>query len=171
MSRLLDLLRILFLRGSPERILYTRSMAIVGLVVAVCLSTAAQLVFFQDHMVFAILRVFAEVTMFMLWIVLLTAKVAWLRLANTMLVLVWASVLMDAALVLVGVLFSATGAMASYAAYLWSAGILYGAVNVVAWALRQRGLFNQAWLHVGGYVVAVWAVDGVFRYLYGMMLS
>ena len=88
-----------------------------------------------------------------------------------MLVLVWASVLMDAVLVLMGVLFSPTGAMASYVAYLWSAGILYGVVNVVAWALRQRGLFNQAWLHVGGYVVAVWAVNGVFRYLYGMMLG
>jgi hypothetical protein len=171
MSRLLDLLRILFLRGSPERILYTRSMAIGGLAVAVCLSAAAQFIFFQDHLVFVILRVFAEVTMFMLWIAFLTAKVARLRLANAMLILVWASVLMDAVFVLVGALFSPIGAIADYAAYLWSGAIFYGAVNVIAWALQLRGLFNPAWLQVGGFVLAVWLVNGVFRYLYGMMLG
>jgi hypothetical protein len=143
-------------------------MAIGGLAVAVCLSAAAQSIFFQDHLVFVILRVFAEVTMFMLWIAFLTAKVARLRLANAMLILVWASVLMDAVFVLVGALFSPIGAIADYAAYLWSGAIFYGAVNVIAWALRLRGLFNPAWLQVGGYVFAVWLVNGVFRYLYGM---
>lgn len=171
-SALKSLLRILFMRGSPERFLYQRRNFIIGLLLALTLSALAQHFYHHDHVVFVILRVFAETTGFMLWMVLLTAKVARLRLGNTMLTLVWASVLMDAVLLLLSVPFELLDVPpGGYQAVglAWGLAISYGAVSVVGWALKSRGLSSKAALHVVAYVAGVTALDLTFRYLYGMI--
>ena len=167
---LVSLLRIMFLRGSPERILYDRRWFILGLVAAIVLSALVQLIYFGDTAIFAGLRVFAELTMFMLWITLLTAKVGRLRLAQAMLMLVWISVVADAVLLLLGLLgLSLPIAPRDVIAVLWAAVVCYGVVNVIGWARREA--MPAAALQVLGYVVAVVVLDGTFRYLFGIMAA
>ena len=89
------MLRVIFLRGSPERVYYTRRRFIVALLLAVAVSALVQWFYHGDHLVFVILRVFAELTMFMLTMVFLTRRVARFRLAYLMLVLVLISLFAD----------------------------------------------------------------------------
>jgi asparagine N-glycosylation enzyme membrane subunit Stt3 len=162
-----NLVRILFFRGSPERILYARKRFILALCAAMAASAMVQFLVYGDHTVFVILRVFAELTLFMLWVVLLTAKVARLRLASMMMVLCFISVIADLATLLAGTLSPvawrngvgiAVGLLASY-----------GVANVVAWALRKP--LQIGVLHFAGYVLAVTLLDQSFRGLYNTMVG
>ena len=174
MTPFYSLLRILFLRGSPERVLYVRRNFIIGLLGALVASGAAQYLYHGDHLVFMILRVFAEVTMFMLWMVVLTGKVARLRLANAMLILVWTSILMDTVLILIAPLMgwlNVEDVTRDFLAFGWGAVLCYGVINVIAWALRLRGFANMATVHLAGYLIAVFALDASFRGLYNVMAS
>ena len=164
--------RIVFLRGSPERIYYTRRLFIVSLLLAVAASAAVQTVLFDDHVVFVILRVFAELTMFMLMMVVLTAKIARFRLARMMLVLVLISLMADTLLTLIGAVVSyrtAEPQLVDTIAYAFAAVALYGAANVTAWGLQRP-------LHVGAGVMLLYAIastglDMAFRGLYEIMAA
>ena len=169
---LVSVLRIIFLRGSPERINYDRRLFIVVLLGAVAASAAAQTLYFGDHVAFTILRVFAEVTMFMVMMVLLTAKIPRFRLARMMLALVLISLLCDSLLILLspitglGLLESS---QATYIAWLVALPAIYGAASVLAWRLRKvfahgLGVFIL-------YVAAVVGLDMAFRHLYQIMAS
>ncbi|MEM7002225.1 MAG: hypothetical protein AAF529_15655 [Pseudomonadota bacterium] len=162
------LLRIMFARGSPERILYDRKLLIVGLILALLVSAAAQWFFFGDHLVFMILRVFAELTMFMLWMTLLTAKVARLRLAGAMLCLIWICLLGDVLLLLLAPIMPLlAGSISPQTLGLLVAVVLaYGSASVTAWALRKP--LTVGALHVLLYGVAVIALDITFRRLFEM---
>lgn len=161
-----SLARIVFLRGSPERILYDRRLFWLGLTLALVFSALAEATFHQQHLVFVILRVFAETTLFMLWMVLLTAKVARMRLASLMLVLVWINGLGDVLLVLLSPLGLDPAVRMTVSAVL--GGILiYGAANAVAWALRGR--LSRGVLHAGLYAGAVWALVLSFQALYNII--
>lgn len=162
--------RIVFLRGSPERIYYTRRLFRGALALAVLASVLVQIYYFGDHLVFVILRVFAELVMFMLMITLLTAKIARFRLARMMLVLVLISLLTDTLLLLMSPLGAAgiwSAQAAQYAAYLLGAIALYGAASVVAWGL-SKPLFQGAGV-MALYVAAVVGLDMAFRHLYQIM--
>ena len=166
------LLRILFLRGSPERILYERRFFIIGLLAALALSAAAQYGYHQDHLVFVVLRVFAELTIFMLWMVILTGKVARLRLASVMLILVWTSVLMDTvllSLILPFNLLAATPQVFTGTAYILGGALCYGLVSVVGWGLKSTQMTGMALVHVVGYVACVTFLDSTFRYLFNIV--
>ncbi|CAE7149479.1 GALNS [Symbiodinium necroappetens] len=155
-DRTLDVVRIVFLRGSPERIYYTQRLGRYSVLLAVVVSAATQAVYFQDNVVFVILRVFAEVTMFMLMMVLLTARISRLRLAKVLLTLVLISLLTDSVLTLSGVglnLASIELSLRALPAYLLAAFALYGASSVVAWGLNKP-LVQGAGV-MGVYVVAV----------------
>lgn len=130
-------------------------------------SALVQSLVYDEHAVFVILRVFAELTMFMLWVVLLTAKVARLRLASMMMILCLISVAVDLTTLILGVvspvewrnaLGFAIGALSSY-----------GVANVVGWALRKPLQIGA--LHFAGYFVAVTALDLSFRGLYNIMVG
>ncbi len=164
---LLSVLRIVFLRGSPERIYYTRRLFIVSLLLAVAASAAAQVLYHGDHVVFVILRVFAEVTIFMMMMVLFTAKVGRFRLARMMLVLVLISLLADSVLVVLSPL--PLGEMGPAVAYAVGAVAFYGASSAMTWGL-SRPLW-QAAAYLLGYVVAVYFLDNAFRYLYDMYVA
>jgi hypothetical protein len=164
--------RIVFLRGSPERIYYTRRLFIVSLFLAVLASAAVQLLLFDDHLVFMLLRIFSELTMFMLMMVVLTAKIARFRLARMMLVLVLISLLADILLSAVGTVFSyRTAATQAVDAIAYAVGIvaMYGAASVVAWGL-QRSLPMGAGVMLL-YLAAVLGLDMAFRGLYQIMVS
>ncbi len=164
---LLSVLRIMFLRGSPERIYYTRRLFLVSLLLAIAVSAAAQLLFHGDHIVFVILRVFAEVTVFMMMMVLFTAKVGRFRLARMMLVLVLISLLADSVLVALSPL--PLGEMTQAVAYATGAVAFYGAASAMSWGL-SRPLW-QAAAYLLGYVVAVYLLDTAFRSLYDMYVA
>lgn len=164
---LVNLLRIVFLRGSPERIRYDRWLFIVSLVLALCASGLVQHLFFGDHLIFALLRVFAEVTMFMLMIVLLTAKVGRLRLANLMLVLVLINLLMDIVLLLCAPL--PDSQITALLPYTLGLAAFYGGSSCVKWALRSSHLKGAGYL--GVYLVAAIGLDLVFRNLYNIMAA
>lgn len=162
-----SLMRIMFLRGSPERILYSRKLFIGALVSALFASGLLQFFGYGDHLVFMILRVFAEITMFMLWMVFMTAKVARLRLANMMLILMMISVLVDS--------FTTFALLPTPLELRNTVGVVigliaaYGVSNVVAWALRKP-------IHIGAlyfalYYAAVTGLDLAFRGLYEVMAS
>ena len=155
----------MFLRGSPERILYVRKFFIVALLSALVTSGLLQFFGYGDHVVFVILRVFAEITMFMLWMVFMTAKVARLRLANMMLVLMMISVVMDLATLLVVLPFPLE--LRANVGMIMGIVAAYGVSNVVAWALRKPILFGA--LHFGLYLAAVTGLDLAFRGLYETM--
>lgn len=162
-----SLLRIMFLRGSPERILYSRKLFIVALLSALVASALLQWFGYGDHLVFVILRVFAEITMFMLWMVFMTSKVARLRLANMMLVLMMISVLVDVITLLV--LIPAPEEVSVQIGILFGVAAAYGVSNVVAWALRKP-------IHIGAlyfalYYAAATGLDLAFRGLYGIMVA
>ena len=164
------LVRIMFLRGSPERILYQRRDFIVSLFVAIAASAVVQFVYFIDTPLLAGLRVFAELTMFMLWMTLLTAKVGRLRLAQAMLILIYISIFMDSVLITCGVWqrflpFPDVNVVA----VLLGLVMCYGGANVVAWALRKP--LSAGALQMAGYALAVVALDGTFRYLFGIMAA
>ena len=164
--------RIVFLRGSPERLYYTRRLFIVSLLLAVAASAAVQLVLFDDHLVFVLLRVFAELTMFMLMMVVLTAKIARFRLARMMLVLVLISLFTDLLLTLIGTVLSyrtSTAELVDTIAYGVSAVALYGGSSVVAWGL-QRPLWAGAGVLLL-YVIAARGLDMAFRGLYEIMAA
>jgi uncharacterized membrane protein YcfT len=165
-----DVIRIVFLRGSPERIYYTQRLGRYSLLLAVVASAAAQALYFQDTVVFVILRVFAEATMFMLMMVLLTAKITRLRLAKVLVVLVLISLLVDSLLALLGIGLNLAGLEQNLRvapAYLLAACALYGAASVVAWGL-SKPLLQGAGV-MGLYVLAVLGLDMSFRHLYQMM--
>ena len=162
-----QLVRILFLRGSPERILYARSTMLWSLAAAVLASAAARLAYFDDPYIFVLLWVFAKLTMFMLWMTLLTARVVRLRLANAMLCLVLASLAYDVVLLLLSPL--PLGELAGPAAWLWAAAIAYGAGNIAAWALRKPLTHGLA--QVAGYYAAFIGLDLAFRHLYSIMAA
>ena len=171
-ATLKGLLRVVFLRGSPERIFYTRRRFIVCLLLAVLLSGLAQAFFYQDHLVFVVLRVFAELTMFMLAIVLLTAKIARFRLAYMMLVLVMISALMDTTLLAIAPILTVfADAEAARLWVGWAIGAMaaYGAANCFAWGLR-RDLLGGA-VVVLLYLAASLALDLAFRGLYDIMAA
>ena len=164
--------RIVFLRGSPERIYYTRRLFIVSLLLAVSASAAVQLLLFDDGLVFTLLRVFAELTMFMLMMVILTAKIARFRLARMMLVLVLISLLADMLLAGVGTGVSYRSAAAQVVdaiAYGVSAVALYGAANVLAWGLQRPLLWGAGGMLL--YVAAASGLDAAFRGLYQIMAA
>jgi hypothetical protein len=167
-----DVARIVFLRGSPERIYYTQRLGRYSVLLAVAASAAAQAVFFQNNVVFVILRVFAEVTMFMLMMVLLTAKITRLRLAKVLLTLVLISLLTDSILTLSGIglnLASIELNLRTLPGYLLAAFALYGASSVVAWGLNKPLLQGAGVM--GLYVVAVLCLDMSFRHLYQMIAA
>ncbi|XOV83094.1 MAG: hypothetical protein ACFHXK_19860 [bacterium] len=167
-----DVVRIVFLRGSPERIYYTQRLGRYSVLLAVVASAAAQALYFQDNVVFVILRVFAEVTMFMLMMVLLTAKITRLRLAKVLLTLVLISLLTDSILVLLGLglnLAAVEQAVRVLPGYLMGAIALYGASSVVGWGLSKSIVQGAGVL--GAYVVAVLVLDMSFRQLYQMMAA
>ena len=161
---LVSVLRIAFLRGSPERIYYTRRLFLFSLLLAVLASAFAQYLYHGDHVVFVILRVFAELTMFMILIVLMTAKIARFRLARMMLPMVLISLLMDAVLTLLSPL--PLAGLSDYVAFILGAAALYGATSCLAWGLKAR--LWQAACYLAVYVVAVYGLDAAFRHLYGM---
>ena len=163
---------IVFLRGSPERLYYTRRLFIVSLLLALVASAAAQFLYFGDPFVFVILRVFAEVTLFMLMIVLLTAKIARFRLARMMLVLVLISLFADLILVVLSVGIPQAQVTAPLGRTVsWAVGgvALYGAGSVLAWGLRRSYFWGLGVIIL--YVVAVLALDSAFRELYAVMAS
>ena len=160
-------LRIMYLRGSPERILYSRQLMIVSLLLALVVSGCARYLYFDDHIPFATLWVFAKTTMFMLWMVLLTAKVARLRLATMMLSLVLISLVVDVGYVLLSPL--PLGGLADSVAWIWGASALYGIGSVVAWARRQSLL--QGLTQGAGYLAVFMGLDLAFRHLYSIMAA
>ena len=160
-----NVLRIVFLRGSPERIYYTRRLFIVSLILAVAASALAQWLFHGDHLVFMILRVFAELTMFMLMAVLLTRKIARFRLARMMAVMVLISLLADAVLIAASAL--PLAGSRDLLAYTLAAVAFYGAANSLKWGLN--GAMRKALAYLGGYVAAVTGLDMAFRHLYGVI--
>ncbi len=160
-------LRIMYQRGSPERILYSRKLMIVCLLLALAVSGLARVLYFGDHIPFAILWVFAKTTMFMLWVVLLTAKVARLRLATMMLSLVLISLVVDSVYILLSPL--PLGELANPIAWIWGASALYGMGSVVAWARRQSLL--QGLTQAGGYLAVFMGLDLAFRHLYSIMAA
>jgi len=165
-----SVLRVVFLRGSPERIYYTRRLFIGALLCAVTLSASAQWLYFGDHVVFVILRVFAEIMPFMLMMVLLTAKIARFRLARMMLVLVLISALADALLLLISPLtWFADPAVQAGIGYMVGAAAIYGCASVVAWGLN-RPLSHGAGV-IGLYVAAAVGLDLAFRHLYQIMAA
>lgn len=161
-----NLLRILFQRGSPERILYLRKLFITSLFGALAASALVQHFVYLDHLVFVILRIFAELTMFMLWVVYLTAKVARLRLANMMLVLLLISITVDLSTLLVGLFTPLEGRI--WVGIALGAMATYGIGNVVGWALRSS--IQIGMLHFISYIAVVTALDLSFRGLYHTMV-
>jgi len=169
---LLDMLRgigrVILLRGSPERVHYSRRRFIVALLLAVAAAAAAQAFYHLDHIVFVILRVFAEITVFMLAMVVLTAWIARFRLAYVMLLLVLISVSYDLALLLLAV----AGQILGTLPWPWYAGAplalsgVYGAANVMAWGLRKPLL--QGLLVVLAMLATSAAIEQAFRWLYGL---
>lgn len=159
--------RIMFMRGSPERLLYSRRTMIVALLLAVLLSGAARMVYFGDHLTFAILWAFAKTTMFMLWMVLLTAKVARLRLASMMLSLVLISLCIDGVYLLTGPL--PLGEARTLLGRVWGLSALYGMASVVGWALRKP--LGTGAMQATGYLAAVVGLDMAFRHLYATMAA
>jgi hypothetical protein len=165
-----DVGRIVCLRGSPERIYYTQRLARFSVLLAVLASIAAQFVFFQDIVVFVILRVFAEVTMFMLMMVVLTAKITRLRLAKVLLVLVLISLIVDSLLAVLGLGLTFAGVgqePRQLMAYSLALVALYGAASVLGWGLRKPLLPGFGVIML--YVLAVLGLDMSFRHLYQMI--
>ncbi len=162
--------RIIFLRGSPERVHYSRRRFVAGLFLALLASAAAQFLFHGDHLVFVILRVFAEVTMFMLMVVILTARIPRFRLAYVMLILVLISLAMDLGLLLAAAVLSlGTPAPGWLVTSIWlTLGLIaaYAGTNVLAWGLRRQ--VGYAALVLGGYWLAVTFIEQAFRWLYGL---
>ncbi|MEM7077489.1 MAG: hypothetical protein AAF513_02570 [Pseudomonadota bacterium] len=161
------LLRVIFLRGSPERVFYTRPRFIWGLLLAMCASAAVGFYFYQDHPVFVILRIFAKLTMFMLTIVFLTRKIARFRLAYMMLVLVLISLLVDTVLLVLAAFWPEAWRLGT--GMVLGACAFYGASNTFAWGLRKP-LWHGA-LVAGLYVAAALALEHAFRSLYTTMLG
>ena len=154
--------RVIFLRGSPERVHYSRRRFLVGLFVAILLSGCVQWFVHEDHVTFVVLRVFAELTMFMLAVTLLTAKVARFRLAYAMLLLVLISACADAAMLLFAAL--PPGQILSGTSIVLGLAASFGAANTFAWALRKP--ISQGIVVVGVYLAAVWGLNLAFRALY-----
>ena len=160
-------LRVIFLRGSPERVHYSQLRFYIALALAVILSAVAQHYFYADHVVFVILRVFAELTSFMLAIVLLTAKIARFRLTYMMLLLVMISIFNDSLLLLFSVL--------PLEQYVMEIGLfvglvsLYGASSVMAWGLRKPLQSGAGVMAL--YVAAVVGLDLSFRFLYDIVAT
>ena len=160
-----QLMRVIFMRGSPERVLYDRWLLRLGLLFAVLLAATAQSVLHQDHVVFVLLRVFAELVVFMLWMTYLTSRVGRLRLAQAMMFFFWISAFADLVLALLGlvglderwrdILAIGIGAIAAY-----------GAANTLSWALRRK--LSYAGAQVLGYMLLTWALDAAFRALYNL---
>lgn len=162
-----NLLRVIFLRGSPERIHYSTKLFIVALLLAIAASAAVQAIVFDDPALLVGLRVFSELTMFMLAMVLLTRKVARLRLARFMLVVVAISLLADTALLLCGLLNFQS--VTRIGVYIIGFSAVYGASNALHWAIK--GQFWLATVGVCGYVLVVTVLDNTFRGLFSVMMS
>ena len=169
-------MRVIFRRGSPERILYTRRRFIIGLFAAMVACALVQAWFYQDHLVFVILRVFAELTTFMMAMVILTAKIPRFRLAYLMLVLVFISLFFDASLLLIAGVMALLEALAeitfdtttrTYVGALLALPIIYGAASCVAWGLRKA--WSQGAVVMAAYVGAALGIDLAFRGLYSVM--
>ena len=133
----MHLWRIVFKRGSPERLYYTRRLFIVTLLLALVTSAAVQYFYFADHITFVVLRVFAEITCFMVMMVLLTAKIARFRLARMMLVLVLLNLVADTLLLCLAPLQLLDGSLLETVklapVLVLGAIAVYGAGSVVAW--------------------------------------
>ena len=164
-SMMNGVLKVMVLRGSPERVYYSRPRFIVALVLALILSASVQWLVYHDHLVFVILRVFAELTMFMLAAVLLTAKVARFRLACTLFLLVLINVVADSLLLLVAPF--DLGESVHTVGWLLALAAFYGASNTVAWALRKP--ITTGMLVMLVYAAAVFGLDLAFRTLYNMV--
>jgi hypothetical protein len=106
--------------------------------------------------------VFAELTVFMVWMVLLTAKVARLRLASLMLVLLLISLFGDSVLLLLSPLPLAD--VARPLGLIWGIALLYGAGNATSWALRKP--LSHGCLQSGLYGLFAVGLDLAFRGLY-----
>ena len=159
----------MFLRGSPERILYDRWLLRLGLLFAIVLSGLAQMFYHGDHVVFVLLRVFAELITFMLWMVVLTGSVGRLRLAQAMMVLVWISTFADVVLASIGLSGLANALeeqVLNLTAIVVSTIAIYGAANTMSWAMRKK--LTVGGVHLIGYALVVWALDAAFRGLYNM---
>ncbi len=156
--------RVVFLRGSPERVHYSQRRFIVSLLLAIIASAAAQFLYFGDHVVFVILRVFAELTMFMLTMVVLTSRIPRFRLAYLMLILVLISLFADMLLLLLSPLPLGDAHMGI--AWLVGGVALYGASSATAWGLKKP--IQQGVLVMGVYVLLVLAINVAFRALYDM---
>ncbi|MEM7097546.1 MAG: hypothetical protein AAF541_04740 [Pseudomonadota bacterium] len=157
--------RVMLLRGSPERVHYSRPRFLVGLALAILASALVEWLVYGDHIVFMILRLFAELTMFMLAVTLLTAKVARFRLAYAMLLLVWISVFTDGVLLLAAPL--NLGDSVHTLGFVVGLIALYGAGNTVAWALRKP--LAQGIMVMVVYAIAVICLDLAFQTLYDMV--
>ena len=157
--------RVVFLRGSPERVHYSQLRFYFALGAAFLASAGVQWFFHNQHVVFVILRVFAELIMFMLMVVLLTRKVARFRLTYMMLLLLLINLFGDLFLLgLAPVLPQQAGTLVAVAV---GAVVFYGAASVSAWA--QQAPLLQGVVVIGLYVAAVTGLDMAFQYLYNMV--
>ncbi len=170
---LTHLWRIAFRRGSPERLYYTRRLFIVTLLLTLVASAAVQYLYFADPITFVVLRVFAEITCFMVMIVLLTAKIARFRLARMMLVLVLLNLVADTLLLglvpLQWVNEQLMRDMQLPLALAVGAIAVYGAGSVMAWGLNKTLLLGVGVILL--YVLAVNALDSTFRGLFNVMVA
>jgi len=173
-----NLWRVVFRRGSPERILYTRRRFIIGLFAAIAACGLVHAFYYQDHLVFVILRIFAELTTFMMAMVILTAKIPRFRLAYLMLVLVLISVSMDTILIVLAALLAGVMQVApelegatlrTYMGLAVALPMLYGASSCVAWGLRKP--WSQGAIVMAAYVAVATGIDLAFRGLYGIMAA
>jgi hypothetical protein len=162
-----NLLRVIFLRGSPERIHYSTKLFVVALLLAIIASGSAQVLYFADDITLTVLRGFCELTMFMVGVVLLTRKVARIRLARLMLVLVSISLLADVVLSFCGLL--DIPLTTNIAHYVIGIAAIYGASNALHWAIKGNFLLGVA--GIGGYVLVVTVLYETFRGLFAIIAS
>lgn len=165
---MVGVVRVILLRGSPERVHYSRRRFIVTLLLAVAAAGAVQAFYYLDHVVFIILRIFAELTMFMLGMVVLTAWVARFRLAYVMLLLVLISLGHDLVLLALAVVGQVTATLPwpAWAGWPVHLAALYGASNVLSWGLRT-GLVRGGLVALGIVVLSL-GIELAFRWLYDL---
>jgi len=105
--------------------------------------------------------------MFMVGVVLLTRKVARIRLARLMLVLVSISLLADVVLSFCGLL--DIPLITNIAHYVIGIAAIYGASNALHWAIKGNFLLGVA--GIGGYVLVVTVLYETFRGLFAIIAS
>lgn len=167
--------RIVFLRGSPERLYYTQRFFLGALVSAVVASVALQALQafeVQDPWIFVLLGVFAQLTVFMLMMVILTARIARFRLARMMLALVLIHLFLSIALIAFhGLALALPGVQAVVEVITSGLYLLavYAAGSVAAWGLGQSLMWGVGVILV--YAGLSLGLAGAFQHLLSIVLS